>query len=77
MTSPSHESLCSPEPVMRDASGTPAREAFVCACCGREVVVKIERGSVTTLAGKPPTAAGEPASPKTWGSSGEAGAGGA
>ncbi len=42
MTSPSHESLGSPEPVMRDASGTPAREAFVCACCGREIVVKVE-----------------------------------
>jgi hypothetical protein len=42
MTSASHDNLGSPAPVMRDASGTPAREAFVCACCGREIVVKIE-----------------------------------
>ena len=88
MTSPSHESLGSPEPVMRDASGTAAREAFVCACCGREIVVKVEglfadpksgrrEGSVTTLADKPPTDAGKPGPPKTSGSSGEAGADGA
>jgi hypothetical protein len=53
MTSPSHDGLASPEPVMRDASGTPAREAFACACCGREIVVKIEGLFVDPQVGSP------------------------
>jgi hypothetical protein len=42
MTSPNHDSLASSGPLMRDASTVPAREAFTCACCGREIVVKME-----------------------------------
>ncbi len=88
MTSPSAESLGSPEPVMRDASGTPAREAFVCACCGREIVVKVEGLFAEPKVGSPRRFCDhacrqaayrrrKAGAPKTSGSSGEAGADGA
>lgn len=88
MTSPSDESLGSPEPVMRDASGTPAREAFVCACCGREIVVKAEGLFADPKVGSPRRFCDhacrqaayrrrKAGPPKTSGSSGEAGADGA
>jgi hypothetical protein len=42
-----------PAPVMRYASGPPVRDAFRCACCGREVVTGMEGLFTDPRAGSP------------------------